>query len=128
MKHSLKKNTAKKNETNMKIQDMHQTHGKVEDFTPTTLDQVWGDDGMTRYGTKSLAEYEEQINDMNKVDIMEEARRVGTILTDNTQEIRRRLIFEFEQYVGQFQPSPKIYANKPHPNDKEVNKILNEGR
>ena len=32
-----------------KLDSLKQTHGKVE--KPLTLNQVWGDDGSSRYGT-----------------------------------------------------------------------------
>ena len=32
-----------------------QTHGKVE--TPNSLDQIWGDTGISKYGTLNLEEY-----------------------------------------------------------------------
>ena len=33
---------------------MQQTHGKVETFQPTTLDQIWGDDGTGKYGMSNV--------------------------------------------------------------------------
>ena len=41
----------KKKKTAKKTKKMQQTHGKVETFQPTTLDQVWGDDGTGKYST-----------------------------------------------------------------------------
>ena len=40
-----KKATAKKKS----VKNLSQTHGKEEKFEPTTLDQIWGDDGIKDY-------------------------------------------------------------------------------
>ena len=39
------------------ISELSQTHGKVEDFKPTTLDQIWGDDGLSKYQTLDEVQY-----------------------------------------------------------------------
>ena len=33
------------------LEDLSQAHGKEEKFVPTTLDQIWGDEGLSKYGT-----------------------------------------------------------------------------
>jgi hypothetical protein len=38
---------AKKN----KLEELSETNAKVEDFKPTSLDQIWGDRGTSKYGT-----------------------------------------------------------------------------
>ena len=40
-----------------KLESLSQTHGK-EEFKPTTLDQIWGDTGISKYGTLNEDEYE----------------------------------------------------------------------
>ena len=44
---AAKRKTSKKTS----VKKMSQTHGKVEKFEATTLDQIWGDDGTSMYGT-----------------------------------------------------------------------------
>ena len=57
----MKKKPAKKAK---KLQSLSQTHGKEEgNFKPTTLDQIWGDDGVSKYGTLNEAEYIKKIDE-----------------------------------------------------------------
>ena len=39
------------------LKNMSQTHGKTKEFEPTTLDQIWGDDGTGMYGTLDVTSY-----------------------------------------------------------------------
>ena len=44
------------------LDSINQTHAKVEKkFEPTTLDQIWGDDGASEYGTLDYQSYQEKI-------------------------------------------------------------------
>ena len=54
-----------------KAKKMTQTHAKVEGFQPSTLDQVWGDTGNTKYGTMDEAEYTDKLKEMNKSDLQD---------------------------------------------------------
>ena len=53
---AAKRKTTKKKS----LKNMSQAHGKVEKFEPTTLDQIWGDDGTSMYGTMQQSEYEKR--------------------------------------------------------------------
>jgi hypothetical protein len=46
---AAKRKTSKK--ATKSIKNLSQAHGKEEKFEPTTLEQIWGDDGSTTYGT-----------------------------------------------------------------------------
>ena len=51
-KKAAAKKTAEAKANNLK--NLSQTHGKTEEkekYEPTTLDQVWGDEGLSVYGT-----------------------------------------------------------------------------
>ena len=39
------------------LKNLSQIHGEEEKFQPTSLDQVWGEDGSSTYGTMNDAEY-----------------------------------------------------------------------
>ena len=54
-----KKATAKKKS----VKNLSQTHGKEEKFEPVTLDQIWGDDGTSTYGTLNENAYTVQLDD-----------------------------------------------------------------
>ena len=125
---TAKKATAKKATAKKKsVKNLSQTHGKEEKFEPTTLDQIWGDDGLNVYGTMQESQYEDQIDDMNMSDLQTHASRVGIIPIDNRNTLRDRLMREFRKHVGSYRkpisnPSPEPAVSK------EMRKILSEGR
>ena len=118
-----KKATAKKKS----VKNLSQTHGKEEKFEPTTLDQIWGDDGLNVYGTMVEDQYETQIDEMNMSDMQTHASRVGIIPIDNRNTLRERLLREFRKHVASYR---KPVSNpSPQPSiSKEMRKILSEGR
>tara|TARA_R110000751_G_C13710061_1_gene474314 strand:- start:274 stop:654 length:381 start_codon:yes stop_codon:yes gene_type:complete len=118
-----KKATAKRKS----IKNLSQTHGEEEKFQPTTLDQIWGDDGLSEYGTMQEEVYENQIDDMNMSDLQAHASRVGIIPIDNRATLRERLMREFRKHVNSFR-KPVNASSPPERPNKEAMKILSEGR
>jgi len=112
-----------------KVDEMSQTHGKVENFEPNSLDQVWGDTGETRYGHLDEKKYEEELNNMTKSELFAHASKHGIIPIDNRDQLEKRLIKEFNRYSLEFK--------KPHHQEDpirmdnislEARKILEEGK
>tara|TARA_Y100000310_G_scaffold324188_1_gene385734 strand:- start:475 stop:855 length:381 start_codon:yes stop_codon:yes gene_type:complete len=120
---TTKKATAKKKS----IKNLSQTHGKEEKFEPTTLDQIWGDDGLSAYGTMQEEQYEGQIDDMNMSDLQAHASTVGIIPIDNRSTLRERLMREFRKHVNSFKKPVDASSPSGRPG-KEAMKILSEGR
>ena len=118
-----KKTTAKKKS----VKNLSQTHGKEEKFEPTTLDQIWGDDGSNVYGTMEEINYEGTLDNMNLSDLQAHASRVGIIPIDNRQTLRERLLREFRKHVSAYK-KPIHAVESPSHVDPEVMKILSEGR
>ena len=118
-----KKATAKRKS----IKNLSQTHGKEEKFEPTTLDQIWGDDGSSTYGTLNESTYEERLDDMNMSDLQTHASTVGIIPIDSRQTLRERLLREFRKHVASYR-KPIHNAESAKHIDPEVMKILSEGR
>ena len=120
---------AAKRKTNKKasLKNMAQAHGKVEEFEPTTLDQVWGDNGMNTYGTMDEVKYQTRLDDMNMSDMQSHASQVGIIPIDNRNMLRDRLLREFRKHVAAYQ-RPITPIEEPQVVDKEIQKILSEGR
>ena len=125
---ATKRKTAKRTTAKRKnVKNLSQTHGKVEEFQPTTLDQIWGDTGITAYGTMNEKEYEARVDDMNMSDLQAHASTVGIIPVDNRNMLRERLLREFRKHVSSYQrpispPNPRETLNE------EATKILSEGR
>ena len=125
---AAKRKTSKKAASKRKnIKNLSQAHGKEEKFEPTTLDQIWGDDGFDMYGTMKEEEYENQIDDMNMSDLQTHASRVGIIPVDNRITLRERRVREFRKPVTAYR-KPTLPPNTPKPLDSEAMKILSEGR
>lgn len=120
---AAKRKTTKKKS----LKNMSQAHGKVEKFEPTTLDQIWGDDGTSMYGTMQQSEYEKRLDDMNLSDLQTHASRIGIIPIDNRNMLRDRLVKEFVKHVSAYQ-KPVKEDQAPTPLDNESMKILSEGR
>ena len=118
-----KKATAKRKS----VKNLSQTHGKEEKFEPTTLDQIWGDDGTSTYGTLNENAYTVQLDDMNMSDLQAHASTVGIIPVDNRQTLRERLLREFRKHVSAYK-KPIHETEPPTHVDPEVMKILSEGR
>ena len=125
---ATKRKTAKKTTAKRKnVKKLSQTHGKVEKFEPTTLDQIWGDDGTSTYGTLNENAYTVQLDDMNMSDLQAHASTVGIIPIDNRQTLRERLLREFRKHVSAYKKP--IHETEPITHvDPEVMKILSEGR
>tara|TARA_Y100000004_G_scaffold175581_1_gene215333 strand:- start:1939 stop:2319 length:381 start_codon:yes stop_codon:yes gene_type:complete len=119
------KTTAKKASTK-KVAELNQAHGKVEGPEPTTLDQIWGDTGLSKYRTLDASEYEIYLKQLNKSDLQRHAAEMGIVPVDSREMLSNRLLKEFNRYVASFKmPS----ASKPNqPVSDKVKKILSEGR
>ena len=125
---ATKKKTPKKATAKRKsVKNLSQTHGKEEKFEPTTLDQIWGDDGTSTYGTLNEREYENKLDDMNLSDLQAHASTVGIIPVDNRHTLRERLVREFRKHVSAYKKP--VQESTPITNlEKEAVKILSEGR
>lgn len=100
--------------------------GKEETFEPTTLEQIIGYNQLSRYNTIEASVYEENIKEMNRTDLESEARRVGTVILEDTQRLRNSLLKDFEAFISSLN-KPK-HITKAVKISKEVEKILQEGR
>ncbi len=110
-----------------KLQDLNQIDAKEEVGRPTTLDQIWGDTGMQKYGTNNFDEYKAQLRSMNRSDIQNHAMKVGILPTDNHEILVARLEREYQRHVAAYQ-APTENKKKQKKISKDVEKILSEGR
>ena len=124
---SAKKTSAKKT---TKVKDMSQTHGKVEKPLYSTLEQIWGDTGLSRYGTFDENEYAQELKNMTKSDIQAHANKLGLVPIDNRTELVKRLLKEFIYHKSKYSTIPAdIQINNISPElSPEVRKILSEGK
>ena len=113
-----------------KVEEMSQTHGKEEKPLYTTLEQIWGDTGITKYGTFNENEYAEELRNMTKSDIQAHANKLGLVPIDNRTELVKRLMKEFIYHKRRYSTIPAdIQVNNITSNlSPEVRKILSEGK
>jgi len=123
---AAKRKTSKAS-TKKGLKNLSQIHGEEEKFQPTSLDQVWGEDGSSTYGTMNDAEYERQIDEMNMSDMQTHASRVGIIPIDNRSTLRDRLLREFRKHVANYR-KPIHHPTPPEEVDAQTLRILSEGR
>jgi hypothetical protein len=110
-----------------KVKDLSQTHGKVDDFTPTTLDQIWGDDGTSKYGTLNEGEYLNKLNAMTKSDIYLHASKLGIVPVDDRSRLKKTLLNDFKKHVAKFKmPTQSDDSQEQLP--KNIREILEEGK
>jgi|694.fasta_scaffold71777_4 hypothetical protein len=110
-----------------KLKDLNQIDAKEETGRPTTLDQIWGDTGISKYGTNDFEDYKSYIRSLNKSDIHAHAMKVGMLPTDNHEILISRLEREFQRHVAAYQ-APSETKAKQKKISKDVQKILSEGR
>jgi len=108
---------------------MVQTHAmeEKEPFQKTTLDQVWGDTGSSRYGTLEESAYLSKIRNMNRTDLHSHAVSVGILPIDNRELLTGRLTREFRKHVLSFQKPREQKRKKPTLSEK-ARSILAEGK
>jgi hypothetical protein len=124
-----KKKTSKKR--TKKLESLSQTDGMSMDsdeqkFEPTTLDQVFGDDGTSKYKTLDLGVYEQVLDNMSKADLKNEAIRVGLLPIDNVEQLRTRLVREFTSHASSYKKP--VQLRDPQDISPEIRKILSEGK
>ena len=122
---AAKRKTSKK--ATKSIKNLSQAHGKEEKFEPNTLEQIWGDDGSTTYGTLNENQYANQLDDMNMSDLQTHASTVGIIPIDNRSTLRERLLRDFRKHVSSYK-KPTHQTQSPRDVNPETIKILSEGR
>lgn len=118
-----KKSNTKKSKAS--LEEMNQTHGMEQKPKPTTLAQIWGDDGMSRYGTMNEVEYDSFLNNSSKSDLQAHANKVGLLPIDNVLILKERLKREFVAHVAKYNAPQEI---KQNPVSSESMRILSEGK
>ena len=123
-----KKETSKTKASKKKtgLSKLSQAHGKVEKVQPSSLDQSWGDTGISKYNTLDRGVYQTQIDNMNKSDLQTHATKVGLVPVDDSGVLRKRLLREFNKHVAAYRVPES--STKTVKLDDEAMKILGEGK
>lgn len=107
------------------LEEMSQTHGMEKKSKPTTLAQIWGDDGTSRYGTMDERQYEVFLQESSKSDLQGHASKIGVLPIDNALILRERLLKQFRGHVAQYNAPQEI---RQRPVSAESMRILSEGK
>lgn len=108
-----------------KLDSLTTIDAKQDKFEPTTLDQIWGDSGISKYNTMELNKYEQSLSEMSKTDLREHAVKVGLFPVDNREILVKRLVAEFRKHVASF--TKPIKKQKELKISKKAMDILKEG-
>lgn len=111
------------------MKKLNQVHGKQEDFKASTLEQIWGDEGLGLYSTLNEEEYAEIISEFNVTDLQRHAIKVGVVPDHQMATTKKRLIAAFQRHISNYHtPADKNTKNNLSGVSEEVKKILSEGR
>lgn len=112
------------------MKKIKQVHGKIDSSEKefTTLDQIWGNTGLNKYGTFSVEEYTKILSEMNKTDLQAHAIKHGTVPIENRERLVLNLVREFKKHVASFNKPKITNKNDPKKITKKVLDILAEGR
>ena len=95
------KKTAKAS-SRKKLDAITQTDAMAEKYEPTTLNQIFGDDGGWKYNTLDTDEYKHYLNGLNKSDLQSHAVQIGIIPIDNKDQLLKRLVREFNRHAAAY--------------------------
>ena len=110
-----------------KFSQLSQAHGKDEAVSkPSSLDQIWGDDGAGKYSTLEEAVYQTHLDELNRTDLHAHASRLGVIPIDNRDLLEQRLMREFRKHVASYKTPTEI--KKLAKISKSASDVLGEGR
>lgn len=110
------------------MSDLEQSHGKEENFQPTTLDQIWGDDGLGKYSTTNEEEYKKELDEMNKTDLESHANSLGILPAGDRIRLEERLVYEFQRHFNNYRMPADTNSTTNADVPDHVRKILEEGK
>jgi hypothetical protein len=105
-----------------------QTNGKVETQQITSLEQLWGVNDLSRYGTTDEDTYRQKLNEFNKSDLEAHARQIGVTIPEGVERLKGNLIRQFRVYVSSLKNPPPPLSKGPMKMTPEIEKILAEGK
>ena len=124
-----KKSSKKTTGSKKSLKNLSQTHGKKETFEPTMLDQVWGETGLTKYGTMDEKAYVNYLGEQSRSDLQMHASEVGIVPVDNRHRLEKTLLSEFRKHIAAYtKPAPPSSPEDKSNLNRRVKDILDEGR
>ena len=123
-----KKNTKNAKASKKKsLKNIQQSHGKAESKpVPTTLDQIWGDDGVWKYSTLDEGEYRNYVKTLTWTDLRSHASHHGLVPVGDRAELEIKLINEFRQHASGYNVKTTSSNSSQQSIPPEIKKILEE--
>lgn len=118
---------AKKMTSKARLNESIEIDGKIASDNPTALEQIWGSDGISKYGTMNIDVYTAQLDDMLPVDLQNHARDIGLRPDVEPHVLKSRLINEFLRHLSSFRSGQVKTSSNKKSLPKSINKILREG-
>lgn len=99
-----------KSKKKININEATQVNGKIETQTrkPSTLDEVWGDVGVGKYGTLKIEEYERRLDSMNSADLRAHAATMGFMPHRDVVRLKKKLLLEFTKHTLALTEKPAV--------------------
>lgn len=104
---------------------------KGSEKTYTKLDQIWGENTLSRYRASSAQEYEDQVSQMSKIELWEHAVKMGESPVDKKDLLIKKLVRRYNQEMSKNRLSDahsKASSNRSKKYDEQALKILKEGK
>lgn len=117
--------SSKASRKSQKLDELSQLHGKNDSYEPTTLDQIWGDSGLNKYGTVDHGQYMKELDEMSRTDINAHAINLGIIPVEDRTRLEERLSQEFNKHVNSYR-KPAISNKENSHLAAKVKKLLEE--
>ena len=110
-----------------------ETHGQVESpqqnkFQPTLLEQVWGTDNLSRYGTLEEDTYLKRLENMTRADLESHARQIGVVIVEHSPRLKDKLMTEFRSYASLVRKPLSALGSPDTKISDAAQRVLSEGR
>lgn len=95
-----------------KLIELNQVDGKNEKFMPSTIAQIFGESGLSKYKTLDETIYTKEIKSMNLSDLRNHAIKIGLMPNKERERLEKQLLIEFRKHVHLFQKPDAIFDPK----------------
>lgn len=99
-------------------------NGQDSSNKPTTLDEVWGYDRLSEYGTLDVEKYKEEISNLNLADLHGHAIAKGVLPADSREKTIKRLLVAFDQYKSKVARKAAPASNVSKEKAEQIRKIM----
>lgn len=121
-----RKKLSQLNQIDGKLRKEEETDVSKSKYEITSLDQLFGENGFSKYKTMDIGDYKEQISEMDTASLREHAIEVAHVVpSTNRDRLEKRLLIEFQKHINAYQ-TPRIQQKPEKKPSKEALKIMSE--